>query len=79
MRLQNGVNLLLETKGYAPEQTRAKHAGAKRWVSAVNNWNREKLGEPEQRGPWGFFECKDPQQLRHQLTAILDGRITLVS
>ncbi|MDE0635449.1 MAG: DEAD/DEAH box helicase family protein [Candidatus Poribacteria bacterium] len=75
VRLQNGVNLLLETKGYAPEQTRAKHAGAKRWVSAVNNWNRKKLGEPEQRGPWAFYECTDPQRLRHELAAILEGSI----
>ncbi len=79
VRLQNGVNLLLETKGYTPEQTRAKHAGAKRWVSAVNNWNREKLGEPEQRGPWAFHECLDPQLLRTHLDAILDGTITLGS
>ena len=77
VRLQNGVNLLLETKGYAPEQTRAKHAGAKRWVSAVNNYNRERLGDPEQRGPWAFHECTDPQHLRHELAAILDGTITL--
>ena len=77
VRLQNGVNLLLETKGYdAPNQTRAKHTGAKRWVSAVNNYNRERLGGPEQRGRWAFHECTDPQRLKHELAAILDGRIT---
>ena len=31
-----------------------KREAAKRWVAAVNNWNREKLGEPEQRGRWDF-------------------------
>ena len=75
VRLVNGVNLLLEIKGYERDQERAKYAGAKRWVSAVNNWNRAKLGDAEQRGPWAFHVCKDPQQLQHELAGILDGTI----
>ena len=75
VRLMNGVNLLLEIKGYERDQERAKYAGAKRWVSAVNNWNRAKLGDAEQRGPWAFHVCKDPQQLPHELAGILDGTI----
>ena len=32
--------------------------------------------QPAQRGPWAFHECLDPQLLRTQLAAILDGTIT---
>ena len=74
VRLKNGVNLLLEIKGFdRPDRIRAKHAGAKRWISAVNNWNREKLGEPEQRGKWAFHVCNDPQHLRHELNWLLSS------
>ena len=72
VRLVNGVNLLLEIKGYERDLERAKYAGAKRWVSAVNNWNRAKLGDAEQRGPWAFHVCKNPQRLLHELADILD-------
>ena len=74
VRIKNGVNLLLEIKGFdRPDRIRAKHAGAKRWISAVNNWNREKLGEPEQRGKWMFHVCDDPQHLRHELNWLLSS------
>ena len=72
VRLMNGVNLILEIKGYERDQERAKYAGAKRWVSAVNNWNRAKLGDEEQRGPWAFHVCKNPQRLQQELADILD-------
>lgn len=75
VRLVNGVNLLLEIKGYERDRDRAKYAGANRWVSAVNNWNRAKLGDEEQRGPWGFHVCKNPDRLQQELVDILDGTI----
>ncbi len=59
VRLQNGVTLLLEIKGFETDQDIAKHAGAKRWVKAVNNWG--------QLGQWGFHVCRDPQRLRQEL------------
>ena len=73
VRLKNGVNLLLETKGFEPDQDLMKREAAKRWVAAVNNWNREKLGEPEQRGKWAFHVCKDPQRLRHELNWLVSS------
>ena len=75
VRLVNNVNLLLEIKGYERDQEFAKYAGAKRWVSAVNNWNRAKLGEAEHRGEWAFHVCRNPQRLQHELAGILDGTI----
>jgi type III restriction enzyme len=59
VRLQNGVTLLMEIKGFETDQDIAKHAGAKRWVKAVNNWG--------QLGQWGFHVCRDPQRLRQEL------------
>ena len=55
VRLTNGVTLILETKGYEPDQDTAKHEAAHRWVSAVNNWG--------QMGKWAFTVCIDPQTL----------------
>lgn len=69
VRLQNGVNLILEIKGFEPDQAVVKHEAAKRWVSAVNNWGQLKQ--------WGFYVCKDPQRLRYELAAILNGFITI--
>ena len=77
VRLKNDVNLILEIKGFETDREHAKHEGAKRWVAAVNNWNREKLGEPHQRGPWAFYVCKDVQLLRRELAAILEGSIPI--
>ena len=62
VRLKNGVHLILEIKGFETEQDHAKHEGAKRWVSAVNNWG--------QLGQWDFHVCLDPQKLRKQLQKI---------
>ncbi len=55
VRLTDGSTVVLEMKGYEDEQTRAKHAGARRWVSAVNNWG--------ELGVWRFHVCRDPQAL----------------
>lgn len=66
VRLKNKINLILEIKGYEDDQELAKYAGAKRWVSAVNNWG--------QLGEWGFHVCKNPQQLRHELAFLVRNR-----
>jgi len=69
VRLKNGLHLVLEIKGFEPDQAHAKHAGAKRWVSAVNNWGKLKQ--------WAFHVCREPQLLGHELAAILAGSIPL--
>ena len=62
VRLKNGVNIILEIKGFETEQDRAKHTAARRWASAVSNWGR--------LGKWDFHVCLDPQQLRHELASL---------
>ena len=59
VRLKNGVHLILEIKGYEDDQELAKYAGARQWVSAVNNWG--------DLGKWDFRVCRDPRRLRHEL------------
>jgi len=59
VRLANDLTLILETKGYADDETMAKHNAARRWVTAVNNWG--------ELGPWAFHVCYDPQRLRGEL------------
>ncbi len=66
VRLKNGVRLILEIKGYEDDQELAKYAGARRWVSAVNNWG--------DLGKWDFHVCKDPQQLRHELAFLVRNK-----
>ena len=56
--------LVLEIKGFEPDQVHAKHAAAKRWISAVNNWGRLKK--------WDFHVCRDPQRLEQELVDILN-------
>jgi type III restriction enzyme len=63
VRLSNGVTVVVETKGYEDDQTKAKHTAAKRWLSAVNNWG--------QLGRWAFHVCREPQQLGRELKFIL--------
>ena len=58
----SGLTVILEMKGYEDDQTKAKHGGAQRWVTAVNNWG--KLGE------WKFHVCRNPQMLDKELTII---------
>jgi type III restriction enzyme len=59
VRLTDGRTLVLETKGYLTDEDKAKHAAAKRWVSAVNHWG--------QLGTWSFLLCVDPQDLINQI------------
>ena len=68
VRLTNGVHLVLEIKGFEPDQVHAKHAAAKRWIAAVNNWGKLKK--------WEFHVCRDPQLLREELAEIFEGSIT---
>ena len=63
VRFTNGVHLLLEIKGFETERELAKHEGAKRWVSAVNNWGKF--------GKWDFHVCHNPHQLRHELARFM--------
>lgn len=70
VRLKNDINLLLETKGYSRQEESLKTEAARRWVSAVNNWNRVRLGEPKQQGRWMFHACNDPQRLVGELEAL---------
>ena len=62
VRLTNGVHLVLEIKGFEPDQVHAKHAAARRWVSAVNNWGKLKK--------WDFLVCRDPQLLGQELNKL---------
>ena len=66
VRLKNGVHLVLEIKGFEPDQVYAKHAAAKRWVSAVNNWGKLKK--------WDFLVCRDPQLLGQELDKLTADR-----
>ena len=66
VRLCNSVTLVVEIKGQPREDTDAKHQGARRWVSAVNNWGR--LGE------WDFLVCREPQQLGMAFAKFLSER-----
>ncbi len=67
VRLVDGTNVLLETKGYKRQLESLKSEAARRWVAAVNNWNRERLGDEEQQGKWVFHVCEDPQRLSREL------------
>lgn len=62
VRLENGLTLILEVKGYEDEQDKAKHTVAKKWVSAVNNWG--------QLGPWRFHVCRKPQHIEKELESL---------
>jgi type III restriction enzyme len=65
VHLADGTTLVLEIKGQESEQDRAKHAAARRWIEAVNNWG--------QLGRWAFHVCKDPQVLEQALGQIARG------
>ncbi|HXI72383.1 MAG TPA: DEAD/DEAH box helicase family protein [Verrucomicrobiae bacterium] len=66
VRMCNWVNVILEIKGRAHEDTDAKHQAAQRWVKAVNHWG--KLGE------WAFLPCWNPQALPMKLTELMAER-----
>ena len=71
VRLNDDTNVLLETKGYKRQLESLKSEAARRWVSAVNNWNRERLGDEEQQGKWVFHVCEDPQRLDGELKRLV--------
>lgn len=62
VKLKNGVNLILEIKGYEDNQTKAKHQGAHKWISAANNWG--KLGK------WEFLVCRHPAMLKSEIEQV---------
>jgi type III restriction enzyme len=66
VRLRNSVQVVVEIKGKAHEDTDAKHQAAKRWVMAVNNWGR--------LGRWDFLVCREPQNLAEQVKALVAAR-----
>lgn len=63
VRIRPGFTLLLETKGFADNQTRAKHDAARRWVLAANNWG--------ELGRWDFAVTYDPQMLPEELGSLM--------
>jgi len=68
VRLTNGLQVLLEIKGYEihnQEQLNAKHSGAKRWVAAVNNQG--------DFGQWEFLLCRDLEKLPGALKSLAAG------
>lgn len=62
VRIKDGRTLVLEIKGYETDEEKAKHAAAKRWISAVNNWGN--------LGQWSFHVCRDPHLLTKELLHI---------
>ena len=68
VRLQNGVTLILEVKGFHGEKEEAKFQAAKRWVSAVNNWGR--------MGRWAFHVCKSSDSLKTEVEYLNKQPIT---
>ncbi|MEN3010212.1 MAG: hypothetical protein ABDI20_04410, partial [Candidatus Bipolaricaulaceae bacterium] len=61
------INVVLEVKGFETDQDRAKEAGAKRWVRAVNHHG--------QFGRWVFVVCKRP----HWLYQSIINEVTLLA
>jgi type III restriction enzyme len=61
--MKDGRTLILEIKGYETDEEKAKHAVAKRWVSAVNNWGN--------LGRWCFHVCRDPHLIGKELEHII--------
>ncbi len=71
VKLADDRTLILEVKGEEPDKDRAKHAAAKRWVSAVNNWGK--------LGTWCFHVCRDPQLLGKELAHVLWSETCVLS
>ncbi|MBI4701913.1 MAG: hypothetical protein HY744_12310 [Deltaproteobacteria bacterium] len=57
--------LLVEVKGFETEKDRAKEAGAKRWVRAVNNHGGF--------GRWDLLLCRQPNELGRALGGLRRG------
>ena len=64
VRLRNQITVVLEIKGFQDDRVRAKHQAAKKWVQAINNW--EKLKQ------WHFHVCTDPQLLDKEMQWLLN-------
>ncbi len=62
VKLAGRRTLILEIKGQQTDLENAKHAAARRWVSAVTNWG--------QLGTWDFFVCHNPQMLGQQISQL---------
>ncbi len=63
-RLADGRTVVLEVKGWAADQTQAKHQAAERWIAAVNNWGK--------LGTWVFHVCRNPHMLTQELQRLAD-------
>ncbi len=63
IRLSNGLNLILEVKGYENEEDTAKHEAARRWCSAVTNWKK--------MGQWRFLVSKSPGEIQDNLAYLI--------
>ncbi len=61
------LNLVLEIKGEEDERDRAKAAGARRWVDAVNYDGRW--------GRWAYEVCKDTGALRTAIDVIVSTKL----
>jgi type III restriction enzyme len=62
VKLANGVNLVLEIKGFEREEDKAKHEAARRWCEAVSNWGK--------MGKWQFHVSKEPNQIQANLNTL---------
>ena len=58
------LHVVLEVKGMEGNQDRAKEAGARRWVEAVNNWG--------ELGQWNYLVIKDLTQVESELGKLLE-------
>ena len=63
VKLEDGLDVVLEVKGRPDAEADAKHQAAKRWISAVNHWG--------QLGEWDFLDCRNPQSLGREIAALM--------
>ncbi|HEY4640451.1 MAG TPA: hypothetical protein VII75_03840 [Thermoanaerobaculia bacterium] len=63
VKMQNGLNVLLEVKGFDRPDTVLKNQAAYRWVAAVNHWGA--------LGTWDFVIVHDPQSVAARLRILL--------
>lgn len=59
VRLNSGVNMLLEGKGRKTEKDDAKLTATQRWLDAVNNWG--------ELGRWEFALCRSTDDVRRAI------------
>jgi len=60
------LNIVLEVKGMTDNRDRAKEAGARRWVDAVNNWGK--------LGAWDYVIVEELARLETVLDGLARGR-----